>query len=266
MVLMMVGLAVISPWLVEKFSVATYSWPPRSLGWLEQYPSDARMKCMLSIIGATVLGGFAAAAVLGERPTAALQRSAWVAFGVMTAWAIGAFVALEPWSCFFRSHIHHNGTYAAVTCKAYAEAQEIYHRTDYDGDGVLEYASSLQQLLERTPGTGDLALIDKACAGADVSLSGPRPKAGYVFKVLLSQGPHAIGGRKGYVVREDGKEKVIGGYALVAAPAVYGGTGHDTYMISNLGTIYQKHFGEDTARFLEEVTEFDPDSTWTPAE
>ncbi|MGD0093143.1 MAG: DUF2950 family protein [Planctomycetota bacterium] len=32
---------------------------------------------------------------------------------------------------------------AVEACKAYAEAQEIYHRTDFNRDGVLEYAQTL---------------------------------------------------------------------------------------------------------------------------
>src|SRR5262249_23073891 len=40
--------------------------------------------------------------------------------------------------------LNRNELAAVAACKAFAEAEEIYHRTDFDGDGVLEYAQSLR--------------------------------------------------------------------------------------------------------------------------
>lgn len=37
-----------------------------------------------------------------------------------------------------------NETAAEASCKAFAEAEEIYRRTDYDQDGVLEYAQTIR--------------------------------------------------------------------------------------------------------------------------
>jgi hypothetical protein len=37
-----------------------------------------------------------------------------------------------------------NETAAAAACKAFCEAEEIYHRTDYDRDGILEYSQSIR--------------------------------------------------------------------------------------------------------------------------
>jgi hypothetical protein len=54
-----------------------------------------------------------------------------------------------------RSRTAANEAAAAASCKAYAEAQEIYRRTDYDGDGILEYAQSIRGNIR--PAAADLA-------------------------------------------------------------------------------------------------------------
>jgi hypothetical protein len=51
------------------------------------------------------------------------------------------------------------------------------------------------------------------------------------------------------------------GYACSAVPGSYDGTGRDTFMISNNGTIFQK----DTSSNNHQV-QFNPDSTWAAAE
>ncbi|MCY3019945.1 MAG: DUF2950 family protein [Planctomycetota bacterium] len=57
--------------------------------------------------------------------------------------------------------IEGNEAAAKAACRAYWQAQEIYHRTDYDGDGVLEYAQALhggQRPVTRAP---DVAALPK---------------------------------------------------------------------------------------------------------
>jgi hypothetical protein len=156
------------------------------------------------------------------------------------------------------------GTAAPAACKAYAEAQEIYHRTDYNGDGVLEYAQHMKgprSLLMND--TTEIALIDRAFAAAEGADS-ERPKAGYLFKILYAQGPDAAGGALSYV---DASGRMTKGYALIAWPAAYDSTGRDSYMISNRGTIYQSDLGPDTARIVVKMTEFNPTAPlWTPTE
>lgn len=152
-----------------------------------------------------------------------------------------------------------NETCPAAACKAFAEAEEIYHRKDYANAGTLQYATSLQILLGAH---GELALVDKTFAGAEL---GPRmiPKCGYYFKVLTAQGPCATGGRRSYI---DEYGHMTKGYAIIAIPAKYDVTGRDCYMINNNGTIFQNDLGEDTAYLASAMTEFDPDTTWVPTQ
>jgi len=155
---------------------------------------------------------------------------------------------------------------AAAACKMYVEAQEIYHRTDYNGDGVLEYAqrfSGKDSLIEKTSGAFDLALVDRSFAAAEDTQSNPQPKAGYLFRILTAQSKHANGGAKSYIA----EGRMTQGYALVAYPALYDGTGRDTFIISHHGTIYQADLGRDTQSIVDAMTEFDPDpKIWVPTE
>ena len=146
---------------------------------------------------------------------------------------------------------------AVASCKAFAEAEEIYRRTDYEGAGVKQYTPRLKgdlSLLETKAGKGDLNLIDRAFANAEGNPSQhPTPKDGYCFKVLNGQGPNATGGKKSYLVNG----KMTLGYALVAYPAVYNSTGRNTFTINSNGTIFQHDLGPETHRIVEEMTEFD---------
>ena len=54
-----------------------------------------------------------------------------------------------------------------------------------------------------------------------------------------------------------------GGFALVAFPAKYDNSGIMTFLVDQTGIVYQKNLGPDTARIATQMTEFDPDLTWT---
>ncbi|MBI3828558.1 MAG: DUF2950 family protein [Planctomycetes bacterium] len=79
------------------------------------------------------------------------------------------------------AEIARNESAAIAACKTFAEAEDIYRRTDWDADGVLEYAQAFKgnnSLYEKNEGKGDLTLIDKrmAEAGVDVVLKLPDDK------------------------------------------------------------------------------------------
>ncbi len=186
------------------------------------------------------------------------QSNMLVGVGVV---AVVAAVAIPN---LLRSRMAANEAAAVAGCKMYAEAQDIYRRTDWDKDGVLEYAQSVTgdfSLFEKTAGAGDVALVDAAFAGAS-SGPGAVPKAGYLFKVITAQGPKAPGGKKSYVA--DGNMTL--GYALVAYPAKWDGTGRNTFLINNTGTVYQKDMGPETKQLVEALTEYNPDETWVVAD
>jgi hypothetical protein len=88
------------------------------------------------------------------------------------------------------------------------------------------------------------------------------PFNGYMFRILTSQGPHAPGGAKNYIV--DGM--MTRGFAFVAYPVEYRSSGVMTFIVDESGTIYEKDLGPDTTKLAQAMTVYDPDSTWHKAE
>jgi hypothetical protein len=88
------------------------------------------------------------------------------------------------------------------------------------------------------------------------------PYNGYMFRILISQGPHASGGAKKYIV--DGKMNA--GFAFVAYPVDYRSSGVTTLIVDESGTIYEKDLGPDTTKLAQAMTAYDPDSTWHKVE
>jgi hypothetical protein len=158
---------------------------------------------------------------------------------------------------------------AIGVCRGYVEAQDAYSlqaRTAYD---VNQYA----QRIISTPGKHD----GLAWQNDDGTWGGPigekiaqaieqgynlnsEPYHGYFFKILKGQGPDAPLGQMNFVV----KGLMIGGFALVAAPAEYGVTGVQTFIVSDDGVVYQKDFGPKTIDVFTKMELFNPDDSWTP--
>jgi Protein of unknown function (DUF2950) len=88
------------------------------------------------------------------------------------------------------------------------------------------------------------------------------PFNGYFFRILTSQGPHAPGGAKNYIVNG----KMTAGFAFVAYPADYRSSGVMTFIVNASGVIYEKDLGPDTTKLAEAMTTYDPDSTWHQAQ
>jgi len=88
------------------------------------------------------------------------------------------------------------------------------------------------------------------------------PYNGYMFRLLTSQGPHAPGGAKNYIV--DGK--MSAGFAFVAYPVEYRSSGVMTFIVDESGAIYEKDLGPDTTKLAQAMTVYDPDSSWHKAE
>ncbi len=88
------------------------------------------------------------------------------------------------------------------------------------------------------------------------------PFNGHMFRVLTSQGQHAPGGAKDYIV--DGK--MSAGFAFVAYPVEYRSSGVMTFIVDKSGTIYENDLGPDTTKLAQTMTAYDPDSTWHKVE
>ena len=154
-------------------------------------------------------------------------------------------------------------------CRGYVEAQHEYALQPREGFDVNQYA----QHIISNPGKQD----GLAWQNPDGSWGGPigekiarvieqgyspgaEPYHGYFFKILKGQGPAAPLGQMDYVV----KGVMIGGFALVAAPAEYGETGLKTFIVSEDGVVYERDFGPGTLNEFTKMERFNPDGSWTP--
>lgn len=80
----------------------------------------------------------------------------------------------------------------------------------------------------------------------------------HFYKILKTQGAHAPGGAREYVING----KMTGGFALVAFPVRYGVSGVLTFIVNQEGVVYQKDLGPRTVALGNEMTAFDPDEIW----
>jgi hypothetical protein len=158
---------------------------------------------------------------------------------------------------------------ALRVCFGYVEAQEEYAMQPREGYAVNQYAQQIVSTPEtqdglawRNPdGTWGGPIGEKVAAAIQKGYSDRMdPYRGYFFKVLKGQGPDAPLGEMDYVV----KGLMIGGFALVAAPAEYRVTGVKTFIVSNDGVVYEKDFGPATFDEFKKMELFNPDKSWTP--
>ena len=85
-----------------------------------------------------------------------------------------------------------------------------------------------------------------------------RPYHGYHFRILKRQGPAARLGAMDYVING----KMIGGFALVAWPAEYGGSGVATFIVNHDGVVHEKDLGRDTSKIVSRMDRYNPEKTW----
>ena len=167
--------------------------------------------------------------------------------------------------------IGRNELAAIQVCLAIADAQHEYAATDWDRNGVLEYARRFVS----TPGKHD-GLHWESAGGEPLSPLGPfvaaagvdsgssrgatqrTPYHGYFYRILAQQGKNAKGGAFPYIVRG----RMIGGFAVIAYPARYGYTGVKTLMLNHDGEVYEKDLGKNTQAVAGKIQAFDPDPSW----
>jgi hypothetical protein len=158
---------------------------------------------------------------------------------------------------------------AIEICRGYVEAQDEYALQPREGYSVNQYA---QQVVS-TPGKQD----GLAWQNSDGTWGGPigekiaraieqgytsnaEPYHGYFFKILKGQGAAAPLGKMDFVVNG----AMIGGFALVAAPAEYGVTGVRTFIVGYDGVVYERDFGAKTLEEFQRMEIYNPNNSWIP--
>jgi hypothetical protein len=157
-----------------------------------------------------------------------------------------------------------------AVCRELVVAQNEYHSEPRDGDRVRQYAprfrsddgkhNGLYWKISGGESDSPVGPLLTLASGEDYAkeTTQPRPFNGYYYRILTSQGGHAPGGAKKYLVQG----KMTGGFAFVGYPAEYRSSGVMTFIVNQDGIVYQKDLGPRTAIRAKTMTQYAPDATW----
>ncbi len=157
---------------------------------------------------------------------------------------------------------------------AYVDAQREYYDRNPEKSPLLHYAGRIASAPGTRDGlywdtTGDEEPSPLGPGFAHARAQGYKGKSGvqeafhgYYFRILTAQGPAAPGGAYDYLA----KGKMLGGFALIAYPAIWDNSGVMTFIVNQDGVIYQKDLGPDTATKANAISTFNPDDTWQRVE
>jgi len=162
---------------------------------------------------------------------------------------------------------------AINVCLAIVQAQNEYKAQVHDGDQTNQYARRIASTDDKHDGLywkpageepksplGPRMALASYHEGGPASAQ-PKPYHGYFFRILTAQGNHAPGGAMSYL--EGGK--LTKGFAVVAYPARYRVSGVTTFLVNQEGIVYQKDLGPNTENLAASIHEYNPDSSWKPA-
>jgi len=158
-------------------------------------------------------------------------------------------------------------------CLALVDAQREYAAAGYGGAPGL-YAERIRSEPGKRdglywpdePGVPESPLGEfaaQADASAIAGQGAARSFYGYRFKLLRSQGRHAPGGAMSYL---DEQGRLAHGFAVVAFPAEYGESGRTTFIVNQLGVIYQQDLGSRTEQIVHRMKSYDPTTDWSIVE
>jgi hypothetical protein len=179
-------------------------------------------------------------------------------------WAFDAEGAFDE---IINRRIGRNELQALQTCLAIADAQREYYARDRDGDGILEYAQTIHSTVGLRNGL--FWSVDEgeppsplgefvAAAAAEGYTRASTSYHGYRYKLLSAQGAAAPDGAYDYLAHDD----QIGGFAILAYPAVHGDSGIMTFILNHAGVVYQRDLGPSTEAEALKIASFDPSEGW----
>lgn len=189
------------------------------------------------------------------------------------AWRFDTRAGLEE---ILNRRIGKNELAAIEVLRAYVAAQSEYASVDRDGKGP-QYARRIMSSDGKRDGLywpdtdgqdpSPLGVLfaraqAEGYGGDKPASESSAPYHGYVYKILLRQGASAEGGARDYVIND----RMIGGFAMVAAPVKYGNSGIMTFIVNQDGKVFERDLGEDTLRLVSQINAFDPDPSWRPTQ
>ena len=156
-------------------------------------------------------------------------------------------------------------------CLAFVDAEREYYQRNPQGRATPGYARFIlssdgeknglywKSSGGEAPSPLGWAYAAAASQGYSPAHAKAQPFHGYLYRVLYEQGSHAPGGAFSYVQGDE----MTRGFALVAWPARYGSSGVTTFLVNQVGVVYEKDLGSDTEQLAGSLASFDPDETWT---
>ena len=149
-----------------------------------------------------------------------------------------------------RARMAANEVAAIAQLKALGTTQEIYRRTDWDGNGIKEYAqnignnggnANLESLFFNVRNNSNTGLIDTSVCNAEIpntgSTSGTTPRGGYLYYVQLGATYPAVVS----FVNSNGVMNT--GYSFCSIPYTYGINGVNTFQMNSSGVVYARDQG-----------------------
>jgi hypothetical protein len=154
------------------------------------------------------------------------------------------------------------------------DAQRDYMAESHDGDKTRHYAAKFISSEGKQDGlywktsdndppspVGPL-FVSATSEGYTMQQGKQEPYHGYYYRILTKQGAAAKGGARDYMVNG----QLTKGFAFVAYPAEYRNSGVVTFIVNQDGVVYEKDLGTDTAKIAGSMSEYNPDSSWNPAD
>ena len=150
-----------------------------------------------------------------------------------------------------RSRMAANETAAIASLKALAQAEHVYRRADYDGDGILEFGDYDElSVTWKNLGGGnwvrqELDLVDRGVANAHRWTSpflapgtSTTPRNGYYFHQAYGYIDYNYQWQN--TAYSTNGTWVVSRYGFTATPASYDGTGVNMYAIDDHGHLWMK--------------------------
>jgi hypothetical protein len=156
------------------------------------------------------------------------------------------------------------------SCLAFVDAQREYYRLNPQNHSTPEYArfflssegkkNGLYWPTSANEAPSPLGPLYAAARSQGYSpiQGGAEPFEGYFYRILRAQGPSAPGGAHDYI--EEGA--MTEGFALLAFPAGYGTSGVMSFLVNQIGLVYEKDLGPETEKTVTTIEKFNPDESW----
>jgi len=197
-----------------------------------------------------------------------MTKKGFTLIELMIVLAIVAILVAVSVPSLLRSRMAANESAAIGACKTFCAAQEIYRRTDWDGDGFLEYSRNIgpngargngESLYLNVSTNQEIALVTFAFARAEGApgAGNVTPMAGYCFDIQM--------GTSWPINRSflDNTSNLMAGYGLSAVPLQYNISGVNKFQISSAGVVYQSDTGDNTHNATFDIN---PANNWAATE